>query len=207
MIKILGISGSPRMESTAYAVQEALRAAEATGGVETQFISLKGKTIQPCIHCNKCVREGKLTCTLWADDATEQLPLVHEADGIIFGSPVYGMGITPQLCAFMSRFRGTYGVLKDNPHYFARQVGGAIAVGGTRNGGQECVNNIIYGFFSTHGITPANGSLCVYSGACVWSRDQGAQGAQEDETGMANCRRIGEKVAKLAKALKDNKEI
>jgi multimeric flavodoxin WrbA len=206
MIKILGISGSPRMESTAYAVKEALKAAEATGDVETEFISLKGKKINPCIHCNKCIRDGKIICTLWEDDATQLLEKVHEADGLIIGSPVYGMGITPQLCAFMSRFRGTYGVLKDNPDYFAKQVGAAIAVGGTRNGGQECTINVIHGFFSTHGITPANGSVCTYTGASVWSQDKGEQGAREDEIGMTRCRRIGEKVAKLAKALKDTKE-
>lgn len=207
MIKILGICASPRIESTAYAVTEALRAAEATGDVETELITLKGKKMNFCIHCNKCVREGKTVCTLWDDDITPLLHKVHEADGLILGSPVYAMNMTPQLCTFLSRFRGTYVVLKDDQDYYAKQVGGAIAVGGTRNGGQENTIIAINNFYNTHGITPANGALCTYAGACVWSKDQGAKGAAEDEVGLANCRRIGEKVAKMAKALKGNTQL
>lgn len=205
MVKIVGICGSPRIESTAYAVQEALNAAKATGDVEVELITLKGKKMNACIHCNKCVRENKCTCTLWDDDLTPLLDKVMEADGIILGSPVYAMSMTPQMCIFLSRFRGTYCVLKDDPNAFARKVGGAIAVGGTRNGGQENTINGLYNFFNTHGITPANGALCTYAGACVWSQDQGAKGAEADEVGMKNCRRIGEKVAFLAKLLKEEK--
>ena len=205
MVKIVGICGSPRIESTAYAVQEALNAAKATGDVEVELITLKGKKMNACIHCNKCVRENKCTCTLWDDDLTPLLDKVMEADGIILGSPVYAMSMTPQMCIFLSRFRGTYCVLKDDPNAFARKVGGAIAVGGTRNGGQENTINGLYNFFNTHGITPANGALCTYAGACVWSQDQGAKGAEADEVGMKNCRRIGEKVAFLAKLLMEEK--
>lgn len=204
MVKIVGICGSPRNESTKYSVEQALEAAKATGDVEVELITLKNVKMSPCIHCNKCVREGKTVCTLWKDDATPLLDKFHEADGVILGSPVYGMGMTPQMCTFLSRFRGTYYVLKDNQDYYAKQVGGAIAVGGTRNGGQECVINSLYGFFATHGMTPATGALCTYAGAAVWSQDKGREGAVADETGMANCRRIGEKVAKMAKALKDS---
>ncbi|MEL7608678.1 MAG: flavodoxin family protein [Bacillota bacterium] len=207
MVKIIGVSGSPRKNSsTTYSVKEALSAAKGIGDVETELIILQGLEIKPCIHCDKCLREESLICVLWKDGVTNVLKKLHEADGIILGSPVYGMGITPQMSAFLSRYRGTYYKLLKEPDYFVRQVGGAIAVGGTRNGGQENVVNQLYGFFSTHGITPANGALCVYSGACVWNAlySPGEEGAKQDEEGMKHCRRIGEKVAKLAKALKDN---
>lgn len=206
MVKIVGISGSPRNEATCYSVKEALKAAEATGDVVTEFFSLKAKKINPCIHCDKCVRDKSPICTLWNDDLTPLLPIIEEADGIILGSPVYGMGMTPQMCTLLSRFRGTYVILDKEPDHYAKMAGGAIAVGGTRNGGQENVINGLYGFFNTHGITPANGALCTYSGACVWTNNKNAAGAAEDEDGMKHCRRIGEKVAKLAKALKDSKE-
>jgi len=203
MVKVLGVCGSPRKAATYYALEQALAAAGALPGVETELISLRGLKFSPCTHCNKCVREQSVTCTLFNDDLTPLLPKLLEADGVILASPVYDMNFTPQMSGFLSRYRGGYVVLKDNPDYFAKKVGGAIAVGGTRNGGQECVINSLMGFFHTNGMTPANGGLCMYAGASVWSKDQGAEGAAADENGMNRCRRLGQKVARLAMALKD----
>ena len=206
MVKILGICGSPRKQSTYYALQQALEAAEAEGDVDVELVSLQGKKFNPCIACNKCIRDNSPICTLYKDDITPYLEKFHEADGIILASPVYEMCPTPQMSAFLSRFRGGWVVLSKNPDLFAKKVGGAIAVGGTRNGGQEhCIKSLM-GFFHTNGYTPANGGLCMYEGACVWSQDKGAEGAKEDVEGMIRCRRLGQKVARLAKSLKDTKE-
>ena len=60
-MKILGISGSPRQESTSRLVQEVL---DATGET-TEFISLKGKNIAGCIACLGCVKEN--TCIVKDD--------------------------------------------------------------------------------------------------------------------------------------------
>ena len=203
MIKIVGICGSPRKQSTYYALEQALEAAKAEGDVEVELISLQGKKINPCMACNKCVRDNSPICTVWQDDATPELQKVLDADGLIFASPVYEMCPTPQMSAFLSRFRGGWVVLSKNPDAHAKQVGGCIAVGGTRNGGQEHVINSLMGWFHTNGYTPANGGLCMYAGASVWSQDKGAEGAAADEEGMIRCRRLGQKVARLAKALKD----
>ncbi|MBI2832078.1 MAG: flavodoxin family protein [Chloroflexi bacterium] len=50
-VKILGISTSPRHANTEYAVKCALKSAEEMPGVKTDFISLAGKTIYPCLNC------------------------------------------------------------------------------------------------------------------------------------------------------------
>ena len=126
---------------------------------------------------------------------------VYNADGYIMASPVYEMNITGQLATFFNRFRPTYTIMKKDATFFSRKVGGAIAVGGTRNGGQESTINAINGFYNTHGVTPINGALGVYAGASVWSKDQGTAGAEADEIGMENCRQIGKKVAMMAKLL------
>ena len=83
--------------------------------------------------------------------------------------------------------------------------GAALAVGGTRNGGQECAINTILGFYHTQGMPVVNGGLGVYAGAAVWSQDRMAEGAAEDEKGMENARAIGRRLALTAKALKAGK--
>ncbi len=202
MIKIVGLCGSPRKAATYYALEKALEAARAEGDVETELISLQGKKVNPCIHCNKCVRDSSPVCTLHKDDVSDLLSHVLDADGVILASPVYCMAPTPQMMAFLTRFRGTWTVLNQNPDAYAHIAGGAIAVGGTRNGGQECVIKTLMGWFHTQGLTPANGGLCMYEGASVWSHDNGAEGAAEDTDGIVRCERIGQKVARLAKVLK-----
>lgn len=206
MVKILGICGSPRKQSTLHSLNVALEAAKAEGDVEIELVSLAGKKLNPCIACNKCIRDNSAICTLYDDDITDTLKKFHEADGIILASPVYEMCPTPQMSAFLSRFRGGWVLLSENPDLFANKVGGAIAVGGTRNGGQEhCIKSLM-GFFHTNGYTPVNGGLCMYEGACVWSQDKGAEGAAQDIEGMIRCQRLGQKVAKMAKALKNSTE-
>jgi multimeric flavodoxin WrbA len=199
MVKILGICGSPRKAATEYALQRSLQAAAAVEGVQTEFVSLRGRKLGFCIHCDRCLKEGVDYCPVNQDDDMHPLyPLFYAADAYIIASPVYEMNITAQLATFFNRFRMTYGVLKNNPNYFQFKLGGAIAVGGTRNGGQEQTIAAIHGFYNTQGMTIVNGGLGIYAGVSVWSRDKKELGAQEDTVGMENAERLGRRVAEMA---------
>lgn len=203
MVCILGICGSPRTGATEYTLRQALEAAASVEDVTTDIITLKGKKINFCIHCDKCIKENSPCCTLYDDDMAKLYEQYYQADGYIIASPVYEMGISAQLAAFMNRFRAEYTLVKDNPFYFSKRVGAAIAVGGTRNGGQECAINTILGFYHTQGITVVNGGLGCYGGAAVWSQDKMARGAEEDDIGIKNAKLIGRKVALITKILKN----
>lgn len=202
MVKILGVCGSPRKSSTFHALSVALKSAEEIDDVEVELIELRGRKINFCINCNKCINNGLNYCPLYDDDMRELYEKVYKADGYIMATPVYEMNVTGQMATFFNRFRPTYTILKENPRYFSSKVGGAIAVGGTRNGGQESAINAINGFYNTQGIIPVNGAMGIYAGASIWSKDQGKAGAEADEIGMANCRYIGKRVVELAKIMK-----
>ena len=65
MIKVVGVCGSPRKKSMYTALQAALDAAKATGNdVEVELIELRGRKINCCIHCNKCLRDGSDRCSV-----------------------------------------------------------------------------------------------------------------------------------------------
>ena len=206
MVKLLFVCGSARNASTDYALQEAKKGAESVDGVEVTMLNLKGMKISPCIGCNACVNKGVAECVIYQDDMQQWNRTFFDYDGFLIGSPVYEMGITPQLCGFFSRFRAEYLNLKDNVMLRMYQPGAALAVGGTRNGGQETAMHIIHGFYHTQGMPIVNGGMCVYSGVSVWSQDRMAKGAAEDEQAMANARMLGRKLALTAKALKAGKE-
>ena len=201
MPKIVGICGSPRKGASEYVLEQTMAAAAETSGIKTETILLKGRKINFCIHCDKCIREEADRCTLYEDDMTPLYDTFYNADGYLIASPVYDMAIPAQLVTFFNRFRASYTILKDNPSYFMRKAGGALAVGGTRNGGQETAIQIIHNFYNTMGMTIVNGSMAGYAGASLWSRDRKAEGVKEDRFGLQNAVDLGRKVAAMVSLL------
>ena len=202
MIKIVGLCGSPLKGSTEYVLEQALAAAKAFAPdeIETELISVHGKKISPCVGCGYC-KKNKTWCCI-KDDMQEIFDKIAHADGLLVASPVYVMTATPQIHAIASRMRPAMhcypGMLRNK--FFA-----AIAVGGTRNGGQEQAINGILGFYHTQGITVCNGGVCVYAGASLWNPGDGS-GTMDDPDGIARAEGIGRKVAKLTNLLAPKNE-
>ncbi|ADK80314.1 flavodoxin family protein [Sediminispirochaeta smaragdinae] len=190
MAKILGICGSPRNGATEYALKEALKAAESVDGIETEFWTIRGKKIRPCIHCDTCIKK-KTMCVI-ADDLKELEAPFLEADGLLIASPVYDMGITSQLTALFNRLRPIYLV---HPGKLRGKPGAALTSGGTRHGGQEFTLQIIHNFYLMHEMFAFGGLGGCYNGGTIWSKDRKAEGAREDTVGMDTVRRVGQGLA------------
>jgi multimeric flavodoxin WrbA len=122
-VKILGLSCSPRREgNTEILVAETLDGARSEGA-EVELFSVAGKEIKPCDGCQACLKTGK--CHI-DDDVQEVLQKMVEADGIIFGTPIYFYGMTAQAKAIMDR---TYSICLRGAQ-MANKVGAVIAVAG-----------------------------------------------------------------------------
>ncbi|QGP90804.1 NADPH-dependent FMN reductase [Neomoorella glycerini] len=199
VLKLLGLCGSPRKGATEYVLQEALREAATLPGIESELITLRGKRIQPCTGCNYC-KSHKTRCHV-KDDMQELFDTFIAADAFLVASPVYVMGPTPQLAAFFSRLRPIHHVF---PGALRNKAGGAIAVGGTRNGGQEVTVNIIINYLLTRGLVVVGGEIGGYAGGKVWSRDR-IEGVGEDAIGMETVRGLARRVAEVALLLQAGK--
>jgi len=149
-IEILGICGSPiKRGNTEVFLKEALKAAEETGNVKVNFISLAGKDIKDCRHCNWCIRkqtEGKFCAQ--EDDMAEIFPQVVKADALMLATPVYVTRLSGYLACFLDRFR----VFSWGNVYHGKlenKVGGALAVAWFRHTGAETtLLTIVSAFFS-----------------------------------------------------------
>lgn len=180
MIKIVGLCASPKNGATEYTVKRGLEEIQARfPEAETEFITLRGKKIEPCIDCRACIRK-KSWCVL-EDDMKELADIILEADGLLVASPVYVMGATPQLHAFCSRMRAIHHCF---PGMMQDKFVSAIAVGGSRNGGQEMTVNEILNLFGARAMNIVTNAPGGYLGGKVWSDDKGAEGAAADEIGM-----------------------
>nr|HID58544.1 flavodoxin family protein [Desulfobacterales bacterium] len=103
-IKIVGISGTSIEGGNCDRVMtEALKTAETFTNVETEFITLAGKEIMPCRHCQWCIENMK-PCK-HEDDATWIIKKMAVADGLIWGAPVWSHTIAPHMMILISRGR------------------------------------------------------------------------------------------------------
>lgn len=210
MVKILGISASPRRANTEILVKESLKAAQGMPfDVETQFISFVGKKIEPCTDCGACVH-NKEYC--WKQDDWLDLiaPLLETPpDGLIIGAPVYFYSVNSMLRAFFERCTCLFKQLwhDDFPHSppdWTKTAGGALAIGFHRHGGVEhALTNILQ-------VMLSNGFVCVggdYIGGAAWQMEVDSREAvKEDEIGLNAARAVGQRVAYTAHLLAEGKK-
>ena len=189
MVKIIGIIGSPKKEgNTSYLVKTALKSAESEGA-ETDIINLGSLNIEPCVACDICKATGE--CAIY-DDMAELLNIMMESDGMIIGSPVYFGSVTSQLKMLIDRTRPLRGSFR-----LKNKVCGAIAVGGSRNGGQESTISVIHNFLLIHdAIIVGDGEPMAHYGGT------GVGNTKIDEIGIQTSKNLGKRVSELALMLK-----
>jgi multimeric flavodoxin WrbA len=120
LMKVYAINGSPRKNNnTSTLLQKALdgvKEAVKDKEIETEIINIYDFNYTGCKSCFACKRlEGKSygKCAL-KDDIREVLEKLSQADGLIFGSPVYMGTITGQLQSFLVRLLFPYQVYDKN---------------------------------------------------------------------------------------------
>ena len=184
MVKLFGIAGSPRVGATDWIVREALRYAEERWKAETQYFTVRSKRLNFCLHCDHCIKEG--SCV--HDDAMNEVYAGFEwADAVLIGTPVYQGTLSGQAKVLIDRMRA---FAASNPHELRGKVGGAIADGGDRIGGQELAIRAITDFYVINEMIPVGGgAFGANLGATFWSKDKGAAGVEEDKEGLKSLHR------------------
>ena len=99
-MKILGISGSPRKESTS-GVHTLVRTILENSGIDYELVTLKGKNIGGCIACLGCAKDN--VCKV-DDDMTALREKIVEADAYVIGAPNYYSTLNAITHAFMERW-------------------------------------------------------------------------------------------------------
>ena len=193
-VKILSINCSPRKgKTTCKALETCLKAAaEVSPKIETQLIELGGLDIRPCNACMEC-KKG-LKCSI-EDDFTQLIPVLADKNvaGMIIGTPVYFGLMTAQCKAFLDRC----GMFRFNNWIFRNRIGGALAVGSMRNGGQEITLQAVRTVLLCHDmICVSEGRDTAHFGATLVSGGEG--GIEADAFGLKTAGNLGRRVAELA---------
>jgi multimeric flavodoxin WrbA len=153
-VKILGLSFSPRTGgNTVVLLNQALGGAREEGA-ETELYTVVGKDIRPCDGCWACRETGQ--CHI-KDEMQDLYDKLLEADGIIFGSPVYFYNMTGQGKTVIDR---TIALNKPG-RSLANKVGGIVAVAGSF-GLADTVKDL-YFYMITRRMLPAS-FIAAYGG-------------------------------------------
>ena len=193
MVSILGLCASPNKGASETALKKALAAArDFSHKIETHYVSLRNKKINPCSDCRFCIKNQTWCCV--KDDMQEVFDQIIEADALIVASPVYVMSATPHLYSLCTRMRPAMHVY---PNLFREKFISAIAVGGERNGGQEITIANIHNLFMTRGMNVVSNESGYYAGAHIWSKDDGVDGALQDVTGIESVEKLARKIAEI----------
>ena len=180
-MKVLGLSGSMRKEgNTAQLIQVILGQCR-NAGLKTEFVSLAGKKIHPCLGCLKCME--KKWCVIENDDWGEIAQKVLDCEVLVIGSPTYYYDITGQLKNFIDR---SYSLYHD------RRLSGkkGIAVAVCASMGAERAAATIEGFLGAHEFA----SLGAVTGT---GTDEGD--VMKDAKAVSHAKKTGDKIVRLLK--------
>lgn len=115
--RILVVMGSPRIGNTMRAVRGIEERMNGLGEVAFDYCLLKDADLAYCRGCFVCFGKGEEHCPLH-DDAPEIERRMHEADGVIFATPVYGMNVSGLFKTFVDRFSYIF----HRPRFFEKKA-------------------------------------------------------------------------------------
>lgn len=99
-MKVLLVNGSPNEKGCTYTALSEVATALEKEGIEAEIFWVGVKPISGCIACRACKEKGKC---VFDDKVNEFNEKAYEADGFIFGSPVYYASANGTLMSFMDR--------------------------------------------------------------------------------------------------------
>jgi len=193
-MKIVGISCSPRKgKSTKYALDVCLQAVkEMVPDIETILVELSEMKMNGCLACGKCMKV--LECSQ-EDDFIKMIPILSDSElaGLVVATPVYFGSMTSQCKAFLDRCV----MFRRNGFLLRNKVGGVIAIGGVRNGGQELTIQAVQAAMLVQDmVVVSEGRPTSHYGATLWSGHP--DGIEKDTFGLETARNLGKRVAEVA---------
>ena len=188
-MKVVLINGSPNEKGCTYTALKEVADELQRQGVEAEIVHIGKAPVRGCLGCGGCRKTGR--CVF--DDAVNTLAeTLIQADGLVFGSPVFYAGISGQLKCFMDRLFYSRGAqLSGKP---------AAAVVSARRGGCVSVFDDINRFFTINRMPVVSSQY--------WNQVHGntPDEVRKDEEGLQILRTLARNMAWLLKNLEAGRE-
>jgi len=189
-MKVLLFNGSPHKDgSTFTALTEVAKELE-SNGIDTELIQIGSTPYQGCMSCHGCYKTGR--CIFGDKDGLNVIVAAcQQADGFIFGSPVYYASANGTLVSFMDRlFFSASRHLSHKP---------AAAIVSARRGGNTATFDELNKYFTINQMPVVSSTY--------WNMVHGSRATDtvQDLEGMQTMRNLGKNMAWLLKCIEAGK--
>lgn len=186
-MKVVGFNGSPRKNgNTGILIRKIFHELEKEG-IETELIQLSYKKIHGCIACYKCMENRDRRCAMDDDSVNEYIEKIEQAQGVVLGSPVYFMDVTPEMKALIDRVGF---VSRSNGGMFRNKVGALVAAA-RRAGAVNTLDSMGHFLLSME--------MIIVGRAIGLGMNEGD--VEKDEEGLMLANALGQRMAWLLKKL------
>ena len=187
-MKVLMLNGSPKERgNTGLALEEIGKELEKEG-IAYEIFQIGAEPVRDCVGCGQCTDRG---CVYGDDGVNAFITKAKEANGFVFGTPVYYAHPSGRILSFLDRvFYSSSGV-------FAHKPGAAVAV--ARRGGTIASFDVLNKYFGISGMPVA--------GSTYWNIAHGRRPGESpmDEEGMRTMRNLARNMAWMLKCFEAGK--
>ncbi len=184
------LNGSTRKNGCTYLALAEVAEALNAEGVETEIVQMGAGPVRDCIGCNGCA--GKARCVFGDDMVNEIIAKAQEADGFVFGSPVYYAHPSGQILSLLDRLFYAGG------NAFAHKPGAAIVT--ARRAGTTASLDVLNKYL-------LDAQMPVVS-STYWNMVFGPapELVEQDKEGLQTMRNLGRNMAWLLKCIQAGKQ-
>lgn len=188
-MKVLMLNGSAKKEGNTYNALLEIGQSLKNEGVDYEIFQIGAEPIRDCMGCGQCNEKG---CVFSEDTVNEFIAKAKEADGFIFGTPVYYAHPSGRILSFLDR------AFYSGKNAFIFKPGASVAV--ARRGGTTASYDVLNKYF---GIS----QMPIVS-STYWNLAHGRTPGEVklDEEGIQTMRNIGKNMAWLLKCINAGKE-
>lgn len=189
-MKVLLINGSPRETGCTFTALKEIADTLAELQIDSEILQLGKQPIRDCIGCGACSRKG--TCVFEDDLVNELIGKAAEADGFVFGSPVYYAHANGRILSALDRAFYAGGSA------FAHKPGAAVV--SARRAGTTAALDDLNKYFMINQMPVVSSTY--------WNMVHGNQPEEvaQDFEGLQTMRNIASNMAWLLKCIEAGKE-
>ena len=188
-MKVLMLNGSPKANGNTYTALLEIGKQLNKENIEYEIVQIGGAPMRDCIGCGRCTENG---CIFSDDGVNEFIAKAKEADGFVFGTPVYYAHPSGRILSFLDR------VFYSGGRAFKFKPAASVAV--ARRSGTTASFDCLNKYF---GI-----SQMPVAGSTYWNNVHGAVPGEVsfDEEGMRTMRNLARNLAWMIKCFDAGKK-
>ena len=188
-MKVLMLNGSAKAKGNTNRALIEIGEELKKAGIDYEIFQIGPKPIRDCIGCGRCTEEG---CVFTDDTVNEFIAKAKEADGFVFGTPVYYAHPSGRILSFLDR------VFYSSKNALTQKPAAAIAI--ARRAGTSASLDTLQKFIS-------NNAMPMIS-STYWNLAFGRVPGEieQDAEGLQTMRNLGKNMAWILKCIEAGKK-